>query len=88
MEICVIYFSVSTLKQNWVFFFFFLLALGSGDLRWKFVSKKIAMIVKEDRFAGRGNRLTMVFMGCNKVILMPNSFVVSIEYKLNFLAEA
>ena len=70
------------------FFFFFVLALGSGDLRWKFVSKKIAMIVKEDRFAGQGNRLTMVFMGCNKVILMPNSFVVSIEYKLNFLAEA
>ena len=52
------------------------------------MSKKIAMIVKEDRFAGQGNRLTMVFMGCNKVILMPNSFVVSIEYKLNFLAEA
>ena len=27
-------------------FFFFLLALGSGDLRWKFVLKKIAMTVK------------------------------------------
>ena len=46
MEICVIYFSISVLKQNWVFFFFFLLALGSGDLRWKFVLKKIAMTVK------------------------------------------
>ena len=76
------------LELKKAFFFFFVLALGSGDLRWKFVSKKIAMIVKEDRFAGRGNRLTMVFMGCNKVILMPNFFVVSIEYKLNFLAEA
>ena len=41
-----------------------------------------------DRFAGRGNKLTVVFMGCNKVILMPNSFVLCIEYKLDFLAEA
>ena len=41
-----------------------------------------------DGFAGRGNRLTVVFMGCNKVILMPNSFVLCIEYKLDFLAEA
>ena len=41
-----------------------------------------------DGFAGRGNRLTVVFMSCNKVILMPNSFVLCIEYKLDFLAEA
>ena len=41
-----------------------------------------------DEFAGWGNRLTVVFMGCNKVILMPNSFVLCIEYKLDFLAEA
>ena len=41
-----------------------------------------------DGFAGRGNRLTVVFMGCNKVILMPNYFVLCIEYKLDFLAEA
>ena len=39
-------------------------------------------------FAGRGNKLIVVFMGCNKVILMPNSFVLCIEYKLDFLAEA
>ena len=88
MEICVIYFSISVLKQNWASFFFFFLALGFGDLRWKFVLKKIVMTVKEERFAGQGNKLTMVFMSCNKVILMPNSFVVCIKYKLDFLAEA
>ena len=41
-----------------------------------------------DGFARRGNRLTMVFIGCNKVIVMPNSFILCIEYKLDFLAEA
>ena len=68
--------------------FFFFFDLGSGNLRWKFVSKKIAMIIKEDGFASQGNKLTMVFMGSNKVILMPNSLVVCIEYKLDFLAES
>ena len=76
------------IKKGFFFFFFFVLALGSGDLRWKFVSKKIAMIIKEDRFASQGNKLTMVFIGSNKVILMPNSLVVCIEYKLDFLAES
>ena len=48
VEICVIYFSISVLKQNWVFFFnLFIFFIGSSDLRWKFMSKKIAMNVKE-----------------------------------------
>ncbi|KAL0017496.1 hypothetical protein SO802_004565 [Lithocarpus litseifolius] len=51
---------------EWLAFGLPALEKGSGDLRWKFVSKKTAMTVKEDGFAGRGNRLTMVFMGCNK----------------------
>ena len=46
-----------------------------------------APLVPRPCFLG-GNRLTMVFMGCNKVILMLNSFVLCIEYKLDFLAEA
>ena len=48
MEICVIYFSISVLKQNWVFFFKFIyFFIGSSDLTWKFMSKKIAMTFKE-----------------------------------------
>ena len=50
--------------------------------------KKVFFFFFGDGFAGQGNRLTVVFMGCNKVILMPNSFVLCIEYKLDFLAEA
>ena len=49
--------------------------------------KKVFFFFFLDGFARRGNRLTVVFMGCNKVILMPNSFVLCIEYKLDFLAE-
>ena len=48
--------------------------------------KKVFFFFFGDGFAGQGNRLTVVFMGCNKVILMPNFVVVYIEYKLDFVS--
>ena len=43
---CYLFFHLDFEAKLGFFFFFFSLALGFGDLRWKFVLKKIAMTVK------------------------------------------